>query len=116
MSDTTENFWKAWEEEVPTPAKIFYRLYYNDTGSLICYTMEDLPGNYIEVDRETYVLGSPNVKVVDGKLIKIQPKMHITKLYPNAIDGIECDPRDVCVVVAQDQPHTKWNVKTYEIN
>jgi hypothetical protein len=109
-----EEFWSILHT-IPEPTQIFYRLYYNDNGSPIIYTMEDLPGNYIEVDQSTYVLTPFNVKVVDSKLVYIKPVVTVKKLQPN-IDGTACNPRDVCIVVDTDQPHTNWKLVNNEIN
>jgi hypothetical protein len=109
-----EEFW-AILQDVPEPAPIFYRLYYNDTGSPIIYSMEHLPGNYIEVDQSTYVLAPFNVKVIDSKLVYIKPVITIKKLQPSR-NGTACDPRDVCVVVDTDHPHVKWTTVNNELN
>jgi len=113
---TTENFLQVmsafkWPESKP----VTYRLYYNDNGMPKCYSMEDLPGKYIEVDKETYVLAMWNVRVVNGKLHVIQPAVQIKKLRPGAVTGTLCHPLDVCVVVAPDQPYTTWNTTINEI-
>lgn len=116
---TTDNFWAAfaaWEPEPPKP--VFYRLYYTDSGNLLFYSMEDLPGNYIEIDQETFARGSLHVRVQDGKIIAL-PRRQITKLVPVAadVDGVACDPQNVAVVVDATQPlvsYTKWSLKTYE--
>jgi hypothetical protein len=106
---TTENFWKAWQEStVSTPVSVFYRLYYNEQGCPVCYTMEDLPGSYIEVDKDTYLTGSYNVKVVNQKLVPLT-NTYLAKLKPNSTTGTACHVRDVCVVVDQTGSHTKWN-------
>jgi hypothetical protein len=109
-----EEFW-AILKDIPEPKQIFYRLYYNDNGSPIIYSMEHLTGNYIDVDRSTYVLAPFNVKVIDGKLVYIKPVITVKKLQPS-IDGIACDPRDVCIVVKTDQPHVKWTIVSNELN
>lgn len=109
IDTTTENFWKAWVLPIDPPASIFYRLYYNDQGRPVCYTMEDLPGNYIEVDRETYLAGSFDVQVVNQKLIHLSRFSQVAKLKPSDSTGTACDPRDICVVVGPDQTHVKWN-------
>jgi hypothetical protein len=111
---TEEEFW-AILHNVPEPNPIFHRLYYNDNGSPIIYSMEHLPGNYIEVDQSTYVLAPFNVRVIDGTLVYVKPVITVNKLQPN-IDGTACDPRDVCVVVNVDQPHTKWTKVSNELN
>jgi hypothetical protein len=114
IDTTTENFWKAWAEPQPEPQPVFHRLYYNEQGMPVCYTMEDLPGQYIEVDRDIYVLGSLNVRVINGQLKILQQSSMIEKLQPSDT-GTPCDPRDVCVVVSQQNSHTFWNSKHNEI-
>lgn len=109
---TPEEFWSILHS-MPEPVPVFYRLYYNDDGTPICYTMEDLPGKYIDIDQLTYARSQPNVRVVDGKIIEIIPTVQIKKLKPGT-SGTACDPRDICVVVDQSQPHINWSVKTNE--
>jgi len=111
---TEQEFW-AVLHAVSEPSPITYRLYYNDNGTPIIYSMEELPGNYIEVDQQTYVLAPFNVRVVDGKLVHIKPVMTVKKLQPSD-RGTPCDPGDVCVVVGTDQPHKKWTIVNNEIN
>ena len=115
--ETTDNFFKAMAEfEWPETTPVSYRLYYTDTGAPECYTMEDLPGKYIEVDQETYVLARWNVQVIDNKIHIIAPTVTIQKLQPNTTTGAPCHVADVCVIVNPDQPHTKWNKTTNEIS
>lgn len=112
---TTKNFLQVMAEfKWPDPVPISYRLYYNDDGTPKCYTMEDLPGKYIEVDQDTYIKRLWNVLVVDGKLQIIPPSVTVYKLKPNNSLGVCCDARDVCVVVGQDQPGIKWTRTTNE--
>jgi hypothetical protein len=49
---TEQEFWDILFD-VPVTRPIFYRAYYNDQGWVECYTMEDLPGNYIDIDQTT---------------------------------------------------------------
>lgn len=109
---TTEEFWAILHNPVENKP-VFYRLYYKDDGTPICYSMEDLSGNYIEIDVETYHRAPSNVRVVNGKLKEINLATLVKKLVPGN-DGISCDPRDICVVVNNTQPNTKWSIKTYE--
>lgn len=115
MSEVTVNEFWATLHSAPEPRPIFYRLYYGDDGSPIIYSMEDLPDNYIEVDQQTYVLAPVNVRVVGGKLLYIKPVIIIKKLQPSDC-GTPCDPRDVCIVVNEDQPHTNWTIVNNEID
>jgi hypothetical protein len=116
MSDMTEEEFWAILHSAPEPKPVFYRLYHNDNGSPIIYSMEDLPGNYIEVDPTTYTLAPFNVEVVDGKLQYIKPTVFVKKLKPNQPDGAASHPQDVCVIVDLDQPHVKWNIVNHELN
>jgi len=114
-NQTTENFWKAWAEPWPDPKPIFYRLYYDQQGYPVCYSMEDLPGNYIEIDQATHARSLPNVRVVNNQIQILTQTATVAKLQP-CDNGTPCDPRDVCVVVDAEKNHTFWNTKTYEIN
>ena len=114
--ETTENFWAALAIPLPPPAPVFYRLYYTDQGLPLCYSQEDLPGDYIEIDQATFAQTPTNIRIVNRKIITIQPSITVTKLIPNTKSGIACDTRDVCVVVDNTQPHTKWNTTSNEIN
>jgi hypothetical protein len=107
---TEQEFW-AILRDVPEPAPIFYRAYYNNEGWVECYSMEDLPGNYIDIDQPTYVL-SPYARIVNGKLVVIKPISTVTKLVPGNV-GTACDSRDVCVVTTSKE-HIKWSLKTSE--
>lgn len=108
MSD----FWQQVEQLlVHDEPVVFYRLYYDSQGQPLFYSMEDLPGNYIEIDADTFALGPLNVKVRDGKLIEISHAS--SKLIPGKL-GVKCDMRDV-TVITQDSGQC-WTMKNYERN
>ena len=111
---TPEEFIAIWQNIEP-PKPIFYRLYYDDQGRPLCYTMEDLPGKYIDVDQETYIIAPGNVRVVNEKLIKINPPIIVRKLKPSTT-GTSCDPNNVCIIVDDSNPHIKWKLTTNETN
>ena len=106
-----EDFWKVFLEPVEPPPAIFYRLYHRDDGTPVCYSMEDLPGNFIEVDKDTYQTASYNVRVGDKKLVHLPTQGLMTKLKPSTSTGTPCNPQDVCVVVNENQPHIKWSLQ-----
>ena len=106
-----EEFWAILHAPVEVKP-IFYRLYYNDDGTPVCYSMEDLPGNYIEIDAETYHRTPANVRIVNGKLKEIKLAGLVKKLVPGDC-GTACYPRDICIVT-DSQSNTKWSIKTYE--
>jgi hypothetical protein len=115
MNETTENFWKAMLEWVPPePKPIFYRLYYNNDGTPIAYSMEDLPHACIDVTPEIFQNANMNVQVINQQLI-FKKSLTINKLQP-ADHGTACDPRDVSVVVSADQPNCKWAIVNDKIN
>ena len=73
MNDTTENFFKAWAEwDRQEPNPVFFRLYYDEQGLPVVYSMENLPGTYIEVDQATYAKNSYQVRVINGTLAHIE--------------------------------------------
>jgi hypothetical protein len=114
--ETTDNFLKVWSEfKWPDPVLPSYRLYINEDGSPKCYSMDVMSDKYIEVDAETFALRPWNVKVVEGKLLYINPLITVKKLYPNYHTGTACHRLDVCVVVLQDQDHQLWSIKTNEV-
>lgn len=107
---TEEEFFSIWQNQVSavhgTPE---YRLYYNEDGFPLFYSMEQLTGNYIVVDQETYLNSPTHIRVLNGKLIVYQTNF-AKKIVP-AEYGQACDTRNVCVVVDLDRPHTKWSLK-----
>lgn len=113
MNDTTENFFKAWAEwDRQEPNPVFFRLYYDEQGSPVVYSMENLPGTYIEVDQATYTKNSYQVQVINNKLIHIDHSQVYNKLQPGD-SGTWCHPQDVSVVV-NTEPNTKWKKVIYE--
>lgn len=115
MNETTQNFLQVWNSHVwQEPHPVFYRLYYNPDGTPVCYTMEDLPGTYIEIDHETYKLSRPNVRVVDKKIKILTQSDTVSKLQPDQNQGVACHPSDVSVVVNETQPHIKWSTVTHD--
>jgi hypothetical protein len=107
-----DEFWKAvatvdWT--VPAPPE--FRVYYDpDTGSIIEYTTEHRPGQFILVDRETFARNRFEPLIRDGKMT--WPRQPIAKLIPDT-QGTGCDPRDITII--GHAPHVQhWRLKTYE--
>ena len=109
---TPDEFWTILHA-MPEPGPISWRLYHNEVGEPISYSMEELPGTYIDVDAETYARSPMNVRVQDGRLIELKPV--VRRLAP-ADTGTPCYPDNVAIVVPESEPHQKWSMKTYESN
>ena len=115
MNETTKNFLKVWENLEPwQPPRVFWRLYYNETGHPLFYTMEDKPGNYIDVTPEQFQRASMRVRVRDGRLVELSTNL-IKKKIP-ADTGTPCYPNDVSIVVSREEPHQCWRIATNESN
>jgi hypothetical protein len=94
---------------MPEPQPVFYRLYYNDAGEPVCYSMEDQPGNYIDIDAETFGLAPLNVRVVNCMLKYIT--VHTSNKLVPSTTGTLCHPQSVAVVVTQNG--IPWSKQTY---
>jgi hypothetical protein len=110
---TPEDLQKLFRD-APEPPAPFFRLYHDTEGRPLFYSMADEPGTYIELTPEEYHRGSSNVRVRNGKLVEVTWAT-TTKLVPGN-SGPPCHPDNVAVIVAEDQPHTKWSKQTYESN
>lgn len=113
--------------EAPPVPKVEFRLYYDDKGSVVCYTCEELDGNYIVVDPLTFAEARYDVRVIDGKISKIVEGSYVSKLIPSTT-GIECAGEDISIIV-ELEPNTvdnaeiikyegksiKWKLKNYEL-
>ena len=115
MSEMTpDEFWSILHA-APEPKPVLFRLYYNDDGNPICYSMDELPHAYVELEPEVFHQNNMNVRVVDGRPVFKRPATLVQKLQP-AEYGTACDPRDVCVVVSADHPNQRWTIVENEIN
>lgn len=104
-----------WEAPVVVPPEL--RLYYDDTGHVVCYTCEKLDGNYIVIDALTFAQGRPDIRVVDGRISTVSSNLVVSKLIPSD-DGISCSVDDISIVITEpDYQGTvqKWKLHTYEL-
>lgn len=108
-----EKFLKEYQPIEPKQPE--FRLYYNDDGSIICYSCENLEGNYIVIDTQTYAECRQNIKVVDGKIETVKPLILVQKLAEST-QGTRCAIEDINIVVSDDYngKTTNWEMKKYE--
>ena len=107
---TEDQLWKMFQS-VPEPEPVVLKLYYTDQGEPIVYTCDTQPGNYIEVDPESFAMRSMRVKVVNGVLNHIPPAVYSSKLIPSN-SGTLCHSQDIAIIV--NNTGTYWKRQTYE--
>lgn len=112
---SNEEFVIVWEAPKIIPPE--FRLYYDEKGKVVCYTCEKLEGNYIVIDKDTYAEGRPDVRVVDGKLVKSYDSIVIAKLELNNTEGVYTSTEDVSIIVTENYTDNinKWKLKVYEL-
>ena len=103
------NFWQATKQYKQT-VKVEHenRLYYDDAGQPVTYSQEDLSGNYIIVDQQTFNECRMDVRIVDGKVTRPNMITEFRKLVPSD-EGVETLVEDV-TIVGQGQ---YWKTKYY---
>ncbi len=110
MSDDTEDYIIIWE--APVIEKPEFRLYYDEKGYVITYTCEKLEGNYVVIDTTTYAEARPDIRVIDGKLVRSTVGAVIAKLYP-ADNGVLCEREDLSIITDTNGQH--WKLKTVSL-
>ena len=96
---------------MPWPEPVFYRLYHDAEGRLLFYSMEDLPGTWVEIDQELYLRSPHRVRVIDGRVHELEWRQSV-KLRPSQ-NGTPCHAQDVTIVY--DYPDAqRWAVTAYE--
>ena len=106
------NFFKAAARHKPIKRrKIENRLYYNKLGQPIAYTNDELEGDYIIVDQQTFAECRKDVIIKDGKVHKLSSASPIYKMVP-ADEGTECNAEDITIIGKGQH----WKLKKYETN
>jgi hypothetical protein len=101
-----QEFWSAIQPIEIKP--VIHRLYYNDQGLPLFFSQEELSGNYINVDAETFFNPPTHIRVIDGKLTIIDTCV-VTRLTLTNF-GVACHPHDISIVVEENLPNKKWNL------
>ena len=105
--DNTEEYTIIWE--APVIEKPEFRLYYDEKGYPLYYTCDKIEGNYVVIDALTFAEARPDVRVVDGSLVKVSSGAVISRLYPS-VDGVMCEPEDISIIAEADGKY--WKLKT----
>lgn len=102
--------------ELPEYVPPELRLYYDDNGSVICYTCDKLEGNFIVVTPEVYAQGRPDIKVIDGKVQENFNGLVLSVLLKSN-KGITTVFDDISIVVDDEYKGKKqqWELKHYEL-
>lgn len=110
LEELLNEYSKTIEPVLPVPFET--RLYYREDGSIITYTCEEIEGNYIVVDAETFASGRIDVRVVDREIKIITPTFSIDKLV-EATEGTACAVEDINIPVSNDHDgeSKKWTMK-----
>lgn len=92
-----------------TTKSLEFRLYYDTQGNPLCYACEDLPGDYIVIDQETYAQGRYDVKIIDGEITPLSEFVYYNKITPSN-SGTACRKDNALIV----DPNSKtfWSLKT----
>jgi len=96
---------------MPEPKSLSYRLYHDDQGRLLFYSMEDVPGNWLEIDKDFFARSPSRVRVIDGRVHELEWRKSV-KLTP-VQNGTPCHPEDVTIVYPYSNAR-HWAVTAYE--
>jgi hypothetical protein len=107
MQDEFIVIWESHKVEKPE-----FRLYYDDKGCVISYTCEETEGNYIVVDALTFAEARPDVRVVDGKIVKNNAGSVVSRLYKD-VEGVRCETEDISVITEATGQY--WKLVTINI-
>ena len=107
----TEQEFRDAVKNMPGPHKVFYRLYHDDAGHLLFYSMQDEPGDWVEIDQDLYSRSPHRVRVIAGQVHELEWRQSV-KLRPGQI-GTPCHPEDVTIVY--DHPDARyWAITAHE--
>jgi len=105
------NFWQVIKDHkgVKPKTKYEYRLYYNEDGSVRCYSSKEIEGDYIVVDQSTFAQNRYDVFVEDGKIVNPHKIKQYRKLVPDIV-GTETLEDDITLI----GKGRLWKVKYYD--
>ena len=108
MSD--EEYVIVWE--APKIVKPEFRLYYDKSGNVLFYTCEKPEGEYIVVDTQTYAEARPDIRVVDGRIVRNSTSTLYSRLHKST-DGTRCEVEDISIITNTEGQY--WKLKTVSL-
>lgn len=108
MSD--EEYVIVWE--APVIEKPEFRLYYDKRGNVLFYTGEKPEGDYIVIDTLTYAEARPDIRVVDGIIVRDSTSTLYSRLHKSN-EGTLCEAEDVSIIAEADGQY--WKLKTVSL-
>ena len=112
--NTEDDYVIIWEApKIETPE---FRLYYDDNGKVIGYCGDkSMTGNYVVIDKQTFLEGRMDLRIIDGEISTATPNAVVYKLMPST-EGTRCYKNDVSIIIEDDTIETiKWKIITYEL-
>ena len=106
MSDE-EEYVIVWE--APEIVKPEFRLYYDKRGNVLFYTCEKPEGDYIVIDALTFAEARPDIKVVDGRIVRGGASTLSSRLH-RSVEGTLCEAEDVSIITETVGQY--WKLKT----
>jgi hypothetical protein len=98
--------------EAPEIVKPEFRLYYDERGNVLFYTCEKPEGDYIVIDTQTYAEARPDVRVVDGRIVRDSASTLYARLHKST-DGTMCEVADISIIT--DIEGQYWKLKTVSL-
>jgi hypothetical protein len=97
--------------EAPEIVKPEFRLYYDNRGNVLFYTCEKPDGDYIVIDTLTYAEARPDVRVVDGRIVRDVANTLSSRLH-RSTDGTLCEVEDISIITETDGQYWKLETKS----
>lgn len=101
-----------------------FKVYYDTAGRILHYSMEDLPGVWIEVTPEQYSEMRMDATVQDGKLVYTHQQQDIHKLVPvrgrKSPGDTLCSKYDVNIIIENSNNYNRespiyWTQAKYAV-
>jgi hypothetical protein len=88
-----------------------FRLYYNDDGTPKYYSMEELEGNFIFIERSVFESSRYDIVVINGKIKSLSENI-ISKYHlvtEQSKSTVMCDSEDISIIVDKTQSYKLWD-------